>query len=41
MFVQVSGAVDQVTVELVDPSRPVCIPQIEIGAAQPLPPGFR
>jgi hypothetical protein len=40
-FVQVSGAVDQVTVELADPTRPVCIAQVEIGGAQPLPPGFR
>jgi hypothetical protein len=40
-FVQVSGPVDQVTVELADPTRPVCIPQVEIGSAQPLPPGFR
>jgi hypothetical protein len=40
-YVQLSGAVDQVTVELADPARPVCIPQVEIGSAQPLPPGFR
>jgi hypothetical protein len=41
MFVQVSGAVDTVTIELADPTRPVCVANVEIGSAQPLPPGFR
>jgi hypothetical protein len=41
VFVQVSGAVPVVAVELAAPVAPVCVPQIEIGSAQPLPPGFR
>jgi hypothetical protein len=40
-FVQVSGAVDTVTVELADPTRPVCIPQVEVGSAVILPPALR
>ena len=40
-FVQVSGAVDTVTVELADPTHPVCIPQIEVGDAVILPPAMR
>jgi hypothetical protein len=41
VFVQVSGAVSTVTVELAAPTAPVCIPQIEIGSAQPVPAGLR
>ncbi|MCO1656176.1 hypothetical protein [Pseudonocardia humida] len=41
VFVQVSGAVSTVTVELAAPTAPVCVPQIEIGSAQPVPPGLR
>jgi hypothetical protein len=40
-FVQVSGTVPTVTVELAPPAAPICVPQVEIGSAQPVPPGFR
>jgi hypothetical protein len=40
-FVQVSGAVSAVTVELADGTRPVCIPQVEVGSAVLLPPEWR
>jgi hypothetical protein len=33
--------VSTVTVELAAPTAPVCIPQIEIGSAQPVPAGLR
>ncbi|WP_214403229.1 hypothetical protein [Pseudonocardia lacus] len=41
VFVQVSGTVSTVTVELAAPTAPVCVPQIEIGSAQPVPAGLR
>jgi hypothetical protein len=40
-FVQVSGTVPTVTVELAAPAAPLCVPQVEIGSAQLLPPGMR
>ena len=40
-FVQVEGPVDDVTVEVRDAARPICLWQVEVGVPQVLPPGFR
>ena len=39
-FVQVQGPVREVTVELRDPTRPLCVWQVEVGVPRPLPAGF-
>jgi hypothetical protein len=41
VYLQTTGRLDQVRVEVEDPRHPICVSAVQVGTARPLPPAQR